>query len=53
MAIDPICRMSVDEQTARYTSVYKGMTYYFCAPGCKRKFDESPEQYADQGETNG
>ena len=47
MAIDPICRMSVDEQTARYTSVYNGKKYYFCAPGCKKKFDESPEQYVE------
>jgi Cu+-exporting ATPase len=45
MAIDPICQMQVDEQTAQYTSVYKGKTYYFCAPGCKKKFDASPEQY--------
>jgi len=45
MAIDPICKMAVDEKTAQYTTVYKGKTYYFCAPGCKRRFDESPEKY--------
>lgn len=31
MAIDPICQMTVDEKTARFTSVYKGKKYYFCA----------------------
>jgi len=45
MAIDPICKMTVDEKTAKFTSVYNGKTYYFCAPGCKRTFDKNPEQY--------
>ena len=37
MAIDPICGMTVDERTAR-TAVRDGVTYYFCAEGCRRKF---------------
>jgi len=45
MAIDPVCKMTVDEGTAKFTSVYKGKTYYFCAPGCKRTFDLNPKQY--------
>ncbi len=44
MAIDPVCGMTVDERTAPATSVYQGKTYYFCAPGCKRRFDADPEQ---------
>ena len=47
MAIDPICRMTVDEKTAKFRSEYKGKTYYFCAPGCKKKFDSDPEKYAE------
>jgi YHS domain-containing protein len=47
MATDPICKMEVDETTARFTSEYNGKTYYFCAPGCKAKFDANPEQYVD------
>ena len=39
MAIDPICGMTVDEKTAKFTSEYKEKNYYFCAPGCKKKFD--------------
>ena len=45
MAIDPICKMEVDEATAQWTSEYKGNIYYFCAPGCKKTFDENPEKY--------
>jgi YHS domain-containing protein len=45
MAIDLICKMTVDEKTAKFTSVYKEKTYYFCSPGCKRTFDKNPEQY--------
>jgi YHS domain-containing protein len=45
MAIDPICKMTVDEKTAKFTSEYKGKKYYFCAPGCKKKFDTDPAKY--------
>lgn len=45
MAVDPVCKMDVDEKTAEYRSEYKGETYYFCAPGCKIVFDENPERY--------
>ena len=48
MAIDPICKMEVDEEKAQYKSEYKGRTYYFCAPGCKKKFDENPQQYVKE-----
>src|SRR2546422_5339347 len=43
MAIDPVCGMTVDEQTAPAKAVYNGTTYYFCAPGCKRTFEKDPE----------
>jgi YHS domain-containing protein len=45
MAIDPICKMEVDEKTAKHTSDYKGKKYYFCGSGCKTKFDLDPEKY--------
>ncbi len=37
--------MQVDPQKAAAKSEYEGKTYYFCAPGCKKKFDTSPAQY--------
>jgi YHS domain-containing protein len=45
MAIDPVCKMKVDEKTAKFKSGYHGKTYYFCAPGCKKEFDKNPEKY--------
>ncbi len=45
MALDVVCGMEVDEATAQWTSEYKGKTYYFCSPGCKRAFDANPEKY--------
>lgn len=48
MAIDPICKMQVDEKSAQYSSIYRGKMYYFCAPGCKKKFDDDPAKYANQ-----
>jgi YHS domain-containing protein len=45
MAIDPVCKMEVDEESAAAISEYKGKTYYFCAPGCKAAFDKEPEKY--------
>jgi YHS domain-containing protein len=46
MAIDPICKMTVDEKTVKFTSGYKGKKYYLCAPGCKKNFDTDPAKYA-------
>lgn len=45
---DPVCKMTIDSEKAAATSQYKGETVYFCAPGCKVKFDEAPEKYLDK-----
>ncbi len=45
MALDPICDMEVDPNTAKWVSEYKGKKVYFCAPGCKKAFDNDPEKY--------
>lgn len=42
---DPVCGMDVDPKTAAGKSEYKGQTYYFCSPGCKKSFDNDPEKY--------
>ncbi|MCZ7392250.1 MAG: Coenzyme F420 hydrogenase/dehydrogenase, beta subunit C-terminal domain [Candidatus Methanoperedens sp.] len=39
MAIDPICKKTIDETTP-FKSTYKNKEYYFCSEECKRKFDE-------------
>lgn len=45
MAIDPVCKMEVDEKKAAWKTEFRGKTYYFCAPGCKKAFEENPHQY--------
>lgn len=45
---DPVCGMEVEERKAVGRSEYKGKTYYFCAPGCKKTFDENPERYVKE-----
>jgi YHS domain-containing protein len=45
MAKDPVCGMDVDEKKAAGKSEYKGLTYYFCSPGCKQAFDKEPDKY--------
>jgi Uncharacterized conserved protein len=51
MAIDPVCKMEVDETTAPAKSEYKGKTYYFCAPGCKKGFDTNPEKFVGRADS--
>jgi len=48
-AIDPVCGMTVDKQTAEYWSFRGGETYYFCSAGCKQTFDKDPEKYMTGG----
>ena len=46
MAIDPVCKMQVDEKTAAGKSEYQGRTYYFCSTSCKARFDKEPEKFS-------
>lgn len=45
VARDPVCHMDVDPKNAAAQSNYRGQTYYFCAVGCKVKFDAEPAKY--------
>lgn len=42
---DPVCGMTVDPTTAKYTHVHAGTTWLFCAENCRRQFAEHPERY--------
>jgi YHS domain-containing protein len=44
-AIDPVCKMELDEKDVTFKTVYKGKTYYFCGLSDKKKFEENPERY--------
>ena len=52
MATDPVCKMSVDPAKAAAQSTHKAQTYYFCAVGCKQKFDREPEKYLAGGRSD-
>lgn len=45
MAIDPICKMMVNENMTDFKSEYNGKSYYFCCVGCKKSFDSTPEKF--------
>jgi YHS domain-containing protein len=46
MAIDPVCRMTVEPQKAAASMEYQGSTYYFCSKGCHQEFTAHPDKYA-------
>jgi len=50
MAVDPVCRIHVDENeaelTGQFTAQYGGGMFYFCSQECQDKFEQTPEQYA-------
>ena len=45
MERDPVCGMSVDPGKAAAKVEHAGKTYYFCAPGCAKRFSQTPEKY--------
>ncbi len=49
-AVDPVCGMSVNPQSASGTATYQNQAYYFCSAGCRGKFVAHPEQYTGPGQ---
>ncbi len=49
MAIDPVCGMTVDPVHARGRFDHRGVTYYFCAPGCRDRFAADPDKWLERG----
>lgn len=47
-AIDPICRMGIDPETAPARLPYLDNMYHFCSFDCAQKFAQSPEVYVKQ-----
>ncbi|MDA4132742.1 MAG: YHS domain-containing protein [Thaumarchaeota archaeon] len=45
MAIDPVCKMTVDEKTTRVRSAHDGEVFYFCSEACKASFDKDPHRF--------
>jgi YHS domain-containing protein len=44
--VDPVCRMEVETEGAP-TVELAGRRFYFCCEGCRQRFAEHPERYAD------
>src|SRR6202171_912825 len=42
---DPVCGMSVDPATAKYSQWHAGKDFFFCGAGCADKFRADPEKY--------
>jgi xanthine dehydrogenase accessory factor len=44
-AVDPVCGMTVSLASA-VTAEHEGITYAFCCPGCRGRFEADPARYA-------
>ena len=44
-AVDPVCGMTVDPETAKHKADHRGRSYYFCSAGCRAKFLADPPKY--------
>src|SRR4051794_17268455 len=42
---DPVCRMMVDADTAKFKHKLGNKTFYFCSKQCEEKFAAAPEKY--------
>ena len=50
-AVDPVCGMTVDPESAAGSTEYDGHTYYFCNPHCIERFTADPQRYLqDRGQ---
>jgi Cu+-exporting ATPase len=53
LVLDPVCGMRIDPSTAKGTHVHEGVTYHFCALGCRDKFAANPNAFLDKAGPEG
>jgi YHS domain-containing protein len=41
----PVCKVDIDEKTAKYVTDHEGQKYYFCSGSCIREFSRGREKY--------
>ena len=46
--LDLVCGMTVEAVPANRPLEHEGITYYFCAPGCRVAFEKDPESFTKQ-----
>lgn len=44
-AVDPVCRMDVETESALYVLEYAGQMYFFCCAGCRASFSADPARF--------
>jgi Cu+-exporting ATPase len=44
-AIDPVCGMRIEKDSAKHQLTHAGTTYYFCCQSCQTKFAAEPARY--------
>lgn len=49
--LDIVCGMTVQEDQG-YGKMYQGQLYRFCSKNCLNKFDDDPEKYINNPQTN-
>lgn len=45
-AIDPVCGMEVEPELAAGSALWHETVYYFCSPGCLKRFEADPGTHA-------
>jgi len=49
LAVDPVCGMEVAVGAANETAVHEGQRFFFCASGCRSRFEADPARYLSVG----
>jgi Cu+-exporting ATPase len=47
--IDPVFKMTIEDEDTAATSDYDGVTYYFCSKVCKENFEHTPDSFTGGG----
>ena len=45
--IDPVCGMKIPPGNPAFVASHQGRSYYFCAEGCLKAFENDPKKYLD------
>ena len=48
IAIDPVCGMTVNPETAAASYEHEGQSYYFCSTHCLNKFRDNPARFLNK-----
>jgi NTE family protein len=52
LRFDPVCAMVISPGRARAKAEHRDVTYYFCSPNCRDRFEQEPELYLGNAHEN-